>query len=39
MNGNCHFVYGAATGSMIALNVANIATVLPNATATPETAT
>ena len=39
MNGNCHFVYGAATGSMLALNVANIATVLPNVTATPETAT
>lgn len=39
MNGNCHFVYGASVGSMVALNMNNISTVLPHITATPETAT
>lgn len=39
MNGNCHFVYGAAIGSMAALNIDNLATVLPNVSNSPETAT
>ena len=30
MNGNCHFVYGAAVGSMVALNLNTISTILPN---------
>lgn len=39
MNGNCHFVFGATVGSMIALNMNNIATVFPHINASPETAT
>lgn len=39
MNGNCHFVYGAAVGTAVAINLSNIATVLPNVTTTPEMAT
>lgn len=39
MNGNCHFVYGAAVGSMVAVNMDNIATILPHVTSSPETAT
>lgn len=39
MNGNCHFVFGASVGSMMALNVNNISLVLPNITTSPETAT
>jgi len=39
MNGNCHFIFGAAVGSALAMNLDKISTVLPNITATPETAT
>ena len=39
MNGNCHFIYGAAIGSMCALNINLINTYLPNITATYETGT
>lgn len=39
MNGNCHFIFGAAVGSMVALNLGAISTVLPQVTNTPETAT
>ena len=39
MNGNCHFVFGATVGSMIALNMNNIATVFTNINSTTETAT
>ena len=39
MNGNCHFVYGAAVGTALAANADKIATVLPAVTNTPETAT
>lgn len=39
MNGNCHFIYGATVGSMIALNMNEIANILPNINSTPETAT
>ena len=39
MNGNCHFVYGAAVGSMLALNIATVSNAIPNITNTPETAT
>ena len=34
MNGNCHFVFGATVGSMIALNIDSINTILPNITNT-----
>ena len=39
MNGNCHFIYGAAVGSMMALNLDKINHALPHITNTPETAT
>ena len=39
MNGNCHFIYGATIGSMVALNIDKISTVLPHITNTSETAT
>lgn len=39
MNGNCHFVFGAALGTALAINLDSIATVLPNITNTPETCT
>ena len=39
MNINCHFVYGAAVGSMLALNIATVSNAIPNITNTPETAT
>ena len=39
MNGNCHFIYGATVGSMVALNLDKVATILPHITNTPETAT
>lgn len=39
MNGNCHFVFGASVGSMLALNMHNISNVLPNIVESPETAT
>lgn len=39
MNGNCHFIYGAAVGTALAANADKIATVLPAVTNTPETAT
>ena len=39
MNGNCHFVYGASIGSMIAYNLDKVSDILPNITNTPETAT
>lgn len=37
MNGNCHFVFGATVGSMIALNIDSISNILPNITNTQET--
>lgn len=39
MNGNCHFIYGAAVGSMVALNLDTVSTFLPNISSSPETAT
>ena len=39
MNGNCHFVYGATVGSMVALNIDKISMVLPHIAYSPETAT
>ena len=39
MNGNCHFVFGAAVGSMVALNMNTLSTILPNITVSSETAT
>lgn len=39
MNGNRHFVYGAAVGSILALTIATISNTIPNITNTPETAT
>lgn len=39
MNGNCHFVYGASVGSAVTMNLDKIATIIPNITNTPETAT
>ena len=39
MNGNCHFIYGAAIGSAIIINLDNVSTILPHITNTPETAT
>lgn len=39
MNGNCHFVFGATVGSMIALNMNHISNALPNISNSPETAT
>lgn len=39
MNGNCHFVFGAALGTALAMNADTISSVLGNVTATPETST
>ena len=39
MNGNCHFVFGATVGSMMALNNETINILLPNISNSPETAT
>ena len=39
MNGNSHFIYGATVGSMVALNIGLVSSVLPNVTNSPETAT
>lgn len=39
MNGNCHFVFGAALGTALALNIPLISETLPNITATSETGT
>lgn len=39
MNGNCHFVFGAALGSAFAMNTDKLEALLPNLTDTPETAT
>lgn len=39
MNGNCHFIFGAALGSAFAMNTDKLEAVLPNLTDTPETAT
>lgn len=39
MNGNCHFVYGAALGAAVVMNMDFISTALPNITSSPETAT
>lgn len=39
MNGNCHFVFGAACGTMLAVNADKIEAVLPNVTASPSTGT
>jgi Predicted membrane-bound metal-dependent hydrolase (DUF457). len=39
MNGNCHFVYGATVGSIVALNIDKISMVLPHIAYSPETAT
>ena len=39
MNGNCHFVYGAAVGTALTMNLDKVTTILPHVTNTPETAT
>lgn len=39
MNGNCHFVFGAAVGTAIALNASSVAEVLPNIVPSSETFT
>ena len=39
MNGNCHFVYGAAVGTAFTMNLDKVSTILPHVTNTPETAT
>ncbi|MCM1314834.1 MAG: metal-dependent hydrolase [Prevotella sp.] len=39
MNGNCHFVFGAALGSAFAMNTDKLEAILPNLTDSPETAT
>lgn len=39
MNGNCHFLYGGAVGSVVALNLSGISTVLPAVVDSPENAT
>jgi len=39
MNGNCHFVYGAAVGIAFTMNLDKVSTILPHVTNTPETAT
>lgn len=39
MNGNCHFVFGAALGTSISVNIELIASALPNIAHTPETVT
>ena len=39
MNGNCHFVFGAALGSAFAMNTDKLEKILPNLTDSPETAT
>lgn len=39
MNGNCHFIFGASVGSVAVINLTAISTVMPNISATPETAT
>ncbi len=39
MNGNCHFVYGAAIGTALTLCSEQLALLLPSITASPETST
>ena len=39
MNGNCHFVFGASIGTMLAVNMDKIEASLPHLSNTPETAT
>ena len=39
MNGSCHFAYSLAIGSMLVVNLTMINELLPNITATRETAT
>ena len=39
MNGNCHFLFGAALSTAAVMNLEQINSYLPNVTATPETAT
>ncbi len=39
MNGNCHFVFGAALGTALSLNMELIASALPNLSHSPETTT
>lgn len=39
MNGNCHFVYGAAVGTALTMNLDKVTTILPQVTNTSETAT
>lgn len=39
LNGNCHFIFGAAVGTAAAMNTELLCSYLPNITATPETAT
>ena len=39
MNGNCHFVFGAAIGTALAINIDLVSTALPNITSTHETVT
>ena len=39
MNGNCHFIFGAAVGSALVLNLGAVSAAIPQITNTPETAT
>lgn len=39
MNGNCHFVFGTALGTAVAININAITNALPNLSASPETTT
>lgn len=39
MNGNCHFIFGAALGTAFAMNTDKLETALPHLTNSPETAT
>lgn len=38
MNGNCHFVFGAAVGTVLSINMGLIASALPNLAPSAETA-
>lgn len=39
MNGNCHFIFGASVGTMLAMNMDKISQALPHLTNSSETAT
>ena len=39
MNGNCHFVFGAAVGTALSINMGLISSTLPNLISSPETTT